>query len=96
MSKRSAIWTTLGIIVLIVAIYVAMLLLAPSGAEFGGTDATANDMLQAEPWFKPIFSPGDISGELESGLFALQAALGGIVFGFVVGRFARGRAVKGE
>ena len=37
-----------------------------------------------EPWFSPIFEPA--SGEIESLLFALQAALGAGVIGFVLGR----------
>lgn len=96
MSKRSTILISLAIVALIVAIYIAMIVLAPSGAEFGGTDATANDMLTAEPWFEPLFAPGDIGGELESGLFALQAGLGGAIFGFAAGRLARGKAAKAE
>ena len=37
-----------------------------------------------EPWFSPLFEPA--SGEIESLLFALQAALGAGVIGFVLGR----------
>ena len=36
-----------------------------------------------QPWFEPFFQPE--SGEVESGLFALQAALGGSVLGFAIG-----------
>ena len=75
-------------IALFVGLYLASLAMAPSGAEFAGTDAAANDLLDVEPWFKPLFSPGELGGELESGLFALQAGLGGIVFGFVLGRLS--------
>lgn len=76
------------VIAVIVALYLASLAMAPSGAEFAGTDAAANDLLDVEPWFKPLFSPGELGGELESGLFALQAGLGGIVFGFALGRLS--------
>jgi cobalt/nickel transport protein len=42
------------------------------------------------PWFSPVFRPS--SGEIESGLFALQAALGAGYFGFALGRLStRGR-----
>ncbi|GAB77077.1 cobalt/nickel transport protein [Austwickia chelonae] len=54
---------------------------------FGGTDAAVSSMLEkdgVERWFEPLFEPG--SGEVESGLFAAQAALGGVLFGYAVGR----------
>lgn len=79
------------LVVLLVAIYATVVALAPSGAEFAGTDATANELLDAEPWFEPIFSPGDLGGEVESGLFALQAGLGGTLLGFALGRLTRRR-----
>ncbi|MFD1808970.1 energy-coupling factor ABC transporter substrate-binding protein [Gemmobacter lanyuensis] len=37
-----------------------------------------------EPWFDPIWTPP--SKEIESLMFALQAALGALVIGYVVGR----------
>ena len=44
------------------------------------------------PWFElPFRIPG---GEVESGLFAMQAALGGIVLGFVVGKLHERRKGK--
>lgn len=57
-----------------------------SGTEFGGTDAAVTESLESDgytPWFHPLFELG--SGELESGLFAIQAALGAGVVGFVLG-----------
>lgn len=65
---------------------------------FAGSDGAATAKIQEiapgyEPWFSPIFEPG--SGEVESGLFALQAGLGGVVLGFALGalwmRNRRGR-----
>ncbi|HRA76199.1 MAG TPA: energy-coupling factor ABC transporter substrate-binding protein [Propionicimonas sp.] len=56
--------------------------------RFAGTDAAATAQIQAanpgyQPWFTPFFQPQ--SGEIESGLFALQAAIGGCVLGFAIG-----------
>ena len=56
--------------------------------RFAGTDASATSQIEAAnpdyvPWFQPFFQPE--SGEVESGLFALQAALGGTVLGFAFG-----------
>jgi cobalt/nickel transport protein len=65
-----------------------------SGAErFIGSDSAATSRIEADhpdykPWFQPFFAP--TSGEVESGLFALQAALGGTVLGYTIGAL-RGR-----
>ncbi|MBK8446554.1 MAG: energy-coupling factor ABC transporter substrate-binding protein [Micropruina sp.] len=66
--------------------------------RFAGTDSKATSQIQEidpsyEPWFSSVFQPG--SGELESGLFALQAAIGGSILGFAVGAYwGRRRAEK--
>ena len=61
-------------------------------AEFGGADGMAGELIEEsdpdyEPWFQPIFEPA--SGEVESLLFALQAAIGAGVVGFVLGRVTK-------
>ncbi len=58
-------------------------------AEFGGADGHASDAVSStvenfEPWFEPLWEPP--SGEVESLLFALQAALGAGVLGYYFGR----------
>lgn len=71
---------------------------ANSEAEFGGADGQAEEVIAEihadyEPWFSPLV--GELPGEVESGLFALQAGLGGIVLGAAVGWYSgrrRGRA----
>ena len=63
-----------------------------SGSEFGGADGIAMDIVTEidenyEPNFEPLFEPA--SGEIESLLFALQAALGAGVIGFGLGRLTK-------
>jgi cobalt/nickel transport protein len=84
---------TLGnaLLVLAVVVLFALPVLLDGGTSgFGGTDAAVTEELRADgytPWFDSWFSP---AGEVESGLFALQAALGAGVLGYVLG-LLRGR-----
>lgn len=90
--KRNRALVTVALLVALVALFVVPLLVAPrpaDGESFGGTDALATQQItdanpDYKPWFQPLFQPG--SGEIESGLFALQAAIGGGVLGYVGGR----------
>ncbi|MDU1063898.1 MAG: energy-coupling factor ABC transporter substrate-binding protein [Cutibacterium avidum] len=87
-------WVTPVIIVLVVALFVISMVLGgkkTSGDEegFGGTDdaaAEAAEQAGAKKWIEPIFEPN--SGEVESGLFALQAALGAGIAGYALGRMS--------
>ncbi|MEL4359032.1 MULTISPECIES: energy-coupling factor ABC transporter substrate-binding protein [unclassified Luteococcus] len=95
-------WVTPLLLVGILAIFALSLLLAPRPSDpeaeaFGGTDAAVTDVLSdkgVEPWFQPIFEPG--SSEIESGLFALQAALGAGAFGFAIGNLRGRRAERAQ
>lgn len=93
--KKSAI--TLLLVLGIVAIVGAALVIdsgrSTDGDRFVGSDSAATSQIEQdnpdyEPWFQSLYAP--TSGEIESGLFALQAALGGIVLGYCVGAL-RGR-----
>lgn len=90
----------------VLAILAALLAFAPLlfgvGGGFTGTDDQAVAAVKAvaptyTPWFKSVWQPA--SPEVESFLFALQAALGagvvGYIFGFLHGRARRERAGSG-
>jgi cobalt/nickel transport protein len=75
----------LGMAALIVA---APLVIHP-GVEFSGTDDPARDAVAAAnpdyiPWAAPLWEPP--GKEMESLLFALQAAIGAGLVGYAIGR----------
>ncbi len=72
-----------------VAIIAAPLVLPGMGGKFKGTDDQATEAIAEsrpgyEPWFQPLWKPP--SDEVESLLFALQAALGAGFLGYAIGR----------
>lgn len=78
-----------NIILLIIIVIIGVFpLLMIRDSEFGGADGKAEELIQEinpnyEPWANNIIElPG---GETESLLFALQAALGAGVIGYVLG-----------
>ena len=83
--KRSTLvnWLLLAAVVVLVAFPVVFV-----NGEFAGSDGQAEDAVTAShpdyrPWFAPLYEPP--SGEIESGLFALQAAIGAGVLGYYFG-----------
>lgn len=86
------------ILLLLVVLITVIPLLAVHNAEFGGSDGEAEKAISEikadyEPWFNPVFVPP--SGEIESLLFALQAAIGAGFIGYYMG-FVRGRKINPE
>jgi cobalt/nickel transport protein len=78
MSKKRMTKTNMILLLLVVAITIVPLYIA-KGAEFAGADGEAEVAITEiapgyEPWFSSLYEPP--SGEIESLLFALQAALG--------------------
>lgn len=80
------------LLILAVILLAVVPLFLASGAEFGGADGEAESAITEiqpdyVPWFQPIMEPA--SGEIESLLFALQAAIGtGFIayfFGYKIG-----------
>lgn len=82
-----------NIILVAVAILVAVLpLYLLKDAEFGGADGMAMDIVtEINPSFEPILEPfiEPASGEIESMLFALQAAAGAGIIGYGIGKITR-------
>lgn len=76
------------VLLVLLAIVLGGSLYAGWGGEFGGADGQAEEVISAidpgyEPWFEPFWEPP--SGEIESLLFAVQAALGSAVIFFYMG-----------
>ncbi|GAA5115910.1 energy-coupling factor ABC transporter substrate-binding protein [Pseudonocardia adelaidensis] len=68
-----------------VVLLAAVPLVIGSDTEFAGADGVAVERIDESdyrPWFAPLFAP---SPETASGLFAMQAAIGGGVLGYVFG-----------
>ncbi|NTU93014.1 MAG: energy-coupling factor ABC transporter substrate-binding protein [Chlorobiaceae bacterium] len=89
--KRS-ILKNLLLAVMVVALAVVPLMTLKH-AEFGGSDDQAEQAItqlhpEYKPWFTPFWEPP--GGEVESLLFALQAAIGAGVLGYGLG-FLRGK-----
>ncbi|ABY91640.1 MAG: Cobalt transport protein CbiN [Caldanaerobacter subterraneus] len=77
---------------LILGLLVILLIVFPlvtiKNAEFAGADDRATQAIAEvdknyKPWFEPIWEPP--SGEIESLLFALQAAIGAGFLGYYIG-----------
>lgn len=91
MSRKHFAVVTASLLAAMVAVFALSMWLnrhAPEDSSFVGTDSAATAHIEAanpnyKPWFSSIFTPG--SGEVESGLFALQAAVGAGIFGFTIG-----------
>ncbi|MFD3994496.1 energy-coupling factor ABC transporter substrate-binding protein [Streptomyces sp. NPDC058548] len=102
MSRNAKINTLLLLVVAALAVLPLVLGLGDHKEEpFAGADAEAETAITElqpdyEPWFSPLYEPP--SGEIESALFALQAALGAGVLAYYFG-LRRGRrqgAVRAE
>ncbi|MTJ10941.1 energy-coupling factor ABC transporter substrate-binding protein [Anabaena sp. UHCC 0204] len=81
------------LILAVFALAIAPLILVRDG-EFAGADGQAEAAITEiqpgyEPWFKSLFEPA--SGEIESLLFASQAALGAGLVGYAIGVY-KGRS----
>ena len=67
-----------------------LLVFSAQAEEWAGTDEQAEEIISKinpnyEPWFSPIWEPP--SGEIESLLFSLQAAIGASIIGYFLGYY---------
>ena len=86
------VWQKNTILVILVILLAALPLWLLPHAGFEGADGQAEEAIlelnpDYEPWFSPLLEPA--SGEVESMLFALQAAIGAGIVGFVLGRITK-------
>jgi cobalt/nickel transport protein len=90
---------TLGVIMLFIVVFV--IVSSTQDHEWGGADGQAEDVISGltggtyVPWFQSIYKPP--SGEIESLLFALQAAIGSLIIGYFLGYYramAKIKAIK--
>lgn len=77
------------ILMLLTLILAVLPLVMHANAAFEGADGQAEEAVltinpEYIPWFQPLMTPP--SGEIESLLFSLQAAIGAGVMGFILGR----------
>lgn len=78
-----------NIILLVLVIALAVVpLITIKDAGFSGADGKAEEAISEinanyKPWFKPVWEPP--SGEIESLLFSLQAAVGAGFIGYFIG-----------
>ncbi|OWT32361.1 cobalt ABC transporter substrate-binding protein CbiN [Methanobrevibacter sp. 87.7] len=74
------------VIILLVAPFVMYSGLGEDQGFFGGADDQGSDAVSEigyHPWFESLWEPP--SGEVESLLFAVQAAIGAIIIGYAFG-----------
>ncbi len=80
---------TVALLVVAVALLAAPMVIPGIEGAFSGTDDVASQAIETvrpgyERWTEPFWSPP--SKEVESTLFALQAAFGAGILGYVLGR----------
>ncbi len=80
---------TLGIIIVFIGAFAYVS--STQNHEWGGADSQAENVISQltkgayQPWFNSIYTPP--SGEIESLLFALQAAIGSMIIGYFLGYY---------
>ena len=96
--KSNSIKLTVILLLLVLAIIIVPLVVQ-KGADFGGADGEAESVITEinpnyEPWFSSIIEPA--SGEIESLLFASQAAFGAGIIGYYIGTTRTKKKMRDE
>ncbi|AEB68407.1 MULTISPECIES: energy-coupling factor ABC transporter substrate-binding protein [Methanothrix] len=90
------------IVLVVVALFTAIFVYQSTSGEheWAGADDQSEKVIDEltggtyEPWSSPLWEPP--SGEIESLLFALQAAIGSLVIGYFLGYYRGLMRKKGE
>jgi len=88
---RAGIMSAVSVVsVAVTAILILALSKAALAAEWTGADEQAEKAItdispSYEPWFSPLWEPP--SGEIETFLFSLQAAIGALLIGYFLGYY---------
>ncbi len=89
MKKEGYLIVLISISALLLLIYITYSEPIKGANEWAGGDALLVNQIgeitggQYKPWFNPIFQPA--SGEIETFLFSLQAAIGALIVGYYIG-----------
>lgn len=91
MKKQNIIIIILSLVIMLGSLVIG----GAKGGEFAGADDQAEEVITQidkdyKPWFNHIWEPP--SGEIESLLFASQAALGAGVIGYYIGKKKNAKA----
>ncbi|MCS7241353.1 energy-coupling factor ABC transporter substrate-binding protein [Candidatus Caldatribacterium sp.] len=84
MKGKTALLLSAAFLLFFVSLY-----LGQQRGELAGTDEMAERLVREiapdfRPWFFPLWEPP--SGEIETMIFSLQAAIGGLIIGYVLGK----------
>ncbi|MPQ49055.1 energy-coupling factor ABC transporter substrate-binding protein [Marinifilum sp. N1E240] len=89
--KNQNFWIIIAIVAIVVGVFSYV-----DNSEFGGADGQAEEYIVEanpayEPWFSNIWEPP--GSEIESLLFALQAAIGAGILFYVIGYYKGKKAI---
>ncbi len=89
--KNQNFWIIIAIVAIVVGVFSYV-----DNSEFGGADGQAKEYIieanpDYEPWFSNIWEPP--GSEIESLLFALQAAIGSGILFYVIGYYKGKKAI---
>ena len=89
--KNQNFWIVIAIVAIVVGVFTYV-----DNSEFGGADGQAEEYIVEanpayEPWFSNVWEPP--GSEIESLLFALQAAIGAGILFYVIGYYKGKKAI---